>query len=125
MSVIGTPVESTPGGVTSTTLSIVVPTGGGVIYVHADGTANATSVSSSINGAFTSLQTPGQIGVSGLFPTLWGINASAGTHTVTISSTTANSIYYTMGLSVSQATLNLSNSAQSSSAGTWHQEKIY
>jgi hypothetical protein len=114
---IGTPVEGSPGGSASTTLTIVVPSTS-CIFVHTDGqNPPASSVSSNINGAFTLLQSAPNWAATGLYPTLWKLdNASAGTHTITITAGGAT-IYYTLGFYVTASTYDGSNTFLNSSLG--------
>jgi hypothetical protein len=94
------PVETSPGGSSTDTITFTMP-GPGVIFVHTDGQSPpANSVASNVNGAFTEIQFASNPFSSGLYPGIWKLDGAAGaTHTISLSAPAAT-MYYNFAVGV-------------------------
>ena len=111
------PVEGAPGGVTSAALNIYLPQPG-VIVAHESGQIIASSVVSSLSGSFALLQSYSNIAGSGVYGSIWKLDAAAaGLHTITYTAG-ASSIDYVMAFAVTSATFDTSAQNLNSASGT-------
>jgi hypothetical protein len=117
---IVTPVEVSPGGASTASITIVMPATG-VIVVHTDGQSPpASSVSSNLSGAFTLEQQASNPGSSGLYPAIWKLDSAvAGTHVITLTAPGSTMYYdFAIGIAGAQYDGSAQNFIASSGTGT-------